>query len=624
MSAHFIYIFSLFLALLLIYNRLIEGINLDERDPLSEYFKFLGTYFLDSLCPERFPSVRPGRLYYPLGFYSFCFFIARFIVKFIPVDHDKFLSTWFPDDNKNISAALFVLFIFNIIVFPFLTFVLISIIIQSLSIPLFYSLPLVAFSFLSIDQLFPRKSYLVNTRSIGYFSTVLLLFIINIYFNSSFISFGVFSSELVVPRPTYDLMPYFVSISISLLLIVVTRSSQQGSQLTFGLIISSVLFASGNHWASLIACSSLFAVLLQLQFPKLDTIPYYITHFYNRYHELTWSLRTYGKFRYAIKTIPKQWYGKLINIFLSFNTESNFYPIPLHKRNWLILLLINRVYLYTLLLFVGSIMAPEVAVLSTSLPYLLMLVSSSIFPAILCNFRPFQGYGPPNHYLDFFSSFAWIFLFRTLYEFSSLFYQSKFYSFIFYFVCSEIVVWIILNYSRLMITLFSSSVDRSTNSSLFLTRIPPFSEFIPIGLRNLSKFILESKFSTETYISCFEYHYQNPIESLLFMRYRYSKSQSVYNTLREDQYLVPLLPMVDSKSYSFYNDCDHFTYRLSSSLINKPQIIVLNLAIPKEVQFLKLCNRLSQFKFQYLKMSDSIIAIYSSHGFSVLSKFVSR
>ena len=226
-------------------------------------------------------------------------------------------------------------------------------------------------------------------------------------------------------------------------------------------------------------------------------------------------------------------------------------------------------------------------------------------PAVLCTFKPFQGYGPPHQYIDYFTPL--VFLFNIL----LLFYNWNFASPVFPSLQFFLLIGISIDTTFYSIaSVFHSYRSYKAGqllSNLFSRPFESFAQFFRMSYEqyfdndtlSLMSFILSLKSSSKIRIGILETHLQLSIQAFVAL-----KNFSISN---DEQKIVMAVPMIDSATYGFYSDYSGFSNTLSSLRKCKVNTLILNLSIPYERSLAKQYQ--AQNKYQLHGISGKYLAV---------------
>ena len=561
---------------LFLYRRLSESSSNSVNDAFSQLFLAIATFFQPSICPLKISKYnQEGCLYYPVGIYWLTYQIQTKLIRKHLFRPQSSISRFFPSINNttasNIDSSLILIKLLSGVAFPLIVEILFSAFSCHHNNSLF-GLIISIYSLIIIDSVFAEVNYSISTRNVGYFCFYLLSLI--------YLQF----------EPSND--SYFILFLNGLLLSIALITSQRGSQLSIALILSSTLI---SRFQSLIWLNSLLlACFILLQLPFANFVAYIKTHFYNRVSEERWRIRTYGFFRYPFfsrldKNSVHYFLKDLLtsDFLFSRNKHVSFYE----KRIFLSNLLTNRIYVYIgfFLLFNNNIFLP------TSQPFAVFYFAG-IIPFLLVYFRPFQGYGPGSIYTNAFLAPILISLdIQSDSLISSLLLK--------YLIIFEAIL-AITTYLVKFIHFYFLSEHSSTSSNLF--DIYPDSignsSFIEVG-NFFDKYISQPSLQGVSIpIMTIENHSQSLVELL---------GSPMLSPINNARYFS-VFNLIDSKSYSFYDDYNGFSTKINLIPTLKPKIILLDLTKPITQKLLKYLRKENiQSKMIYKSSSFAVLKILS-------------
>ena len=361
-------------------------------DETSQFFIAIRAILQKSVSPLLVSRNNyTGRCYYPMGFQWFCGqltsikIIQKIVLKI--ADRNRMLYEHIPKDIANrLIAGTTLIKLLSHLILPMTTLIVTSAVAIEIFEPTLYSLVTTVACLFLLNALFPLINYTISTRSIGHFCTSLPLLALFLYYEK-------FNSQSIVANN-------FLILAVLVTSLFVFLCSQQASQFFISICISTLIF-DWNTGIKILATAGL-AVFILIQFPKLNFFGHTSAVLLNRYYAQKWIEKTYGQFRYKLNILKGAQLKCLINDIFRFDYVTNNYETSYKKRNWLSLFLVHRTYLYSLLLIIF------VNTRSTSSPEILLLkiiLSSALMPALLCNFNPLKGFGPPALYMNFFAGF---------------------------------------------------------------------------------------------------------------------------------------------------------------------------------------------------------------------------
>ena len=418
-----------------------------------------------------------------------------------------------------------------------------------------------------IHAIYPSLNYIASTRSIGYVSiffpfAALYLYHFNNYISASasssiYINSTIFSSLL-------NLSPYLFALFFFISVCFVFLSSQQGSQFTISLILS-LLFLDldfGTFALAIMASASFF----MLQFPVFNYGQHIFTHLMNRFHESEWILRTYGYIRYSYKRLSFAQFKSFISDAILHRYVVDNFLTPYKKSNWLVSFLAYRVYLYALAFL---ILFPNYSSISSLVLITKVVLATCLVPAVICNFQPLRGYGPPALYLNFFYPLVF-FTFSSLTLNSINNGHSEMNYLVSMFMYDSLIMLFVMLYQLLASlfvliksTDFTTTVDtliyypeRSTNVAVASV----FNALVNTPLPDKALFSIITP----------ELHLQSMVEAALLLRNQ-TTDRGVRPSLRLGW------TMIDNLLYGFYSDYDSFTIKpqITDSHI-RPDIILFD------------------------------------------------
>ena len=225
-----------------------------------------------------------------------------------------------------------------------------------------------------------------------------------------------------------------------------------------------------------------------------------------------------------------------------------------------------RVYLYSL---VYIILVSNNSSILNSILFLKVVLATCLVPAVLCNFQPFRGYGPPALYLNFFYPLVF-------FAFSSLVLNSYNAGF----VQSQLLVNIFLVDTTIMgacmlfhlLTYLFRLVKSTDYSSTIDTLIYYPERSINTSVAKVFNALVNSPLPKGSSLSIItpELHLQSMVEAALLLRAKTS-DHGQKSSLRLGW------TMIDNLLYGFYSDYDSFTVKpqVTESHI-RPDIILFD------------------------------------------------
>ena len=612
------YLLSTFILALYTYFRFVDYRKLiihglpekySGTDSSTQYYFFLKTLTQQTLCPSEFSdNKREGSLYYPLGIYWISTNIALMLKKEIRKPLDKHSLN---DKDGYYSFALHICIALNVLILPFLinaSFTYLPYMItDNTALSALASLFLLSY----FNLYFNGKNYPIQTRNIGYYCvSVLAILIIIIHsfeynpldldFLSSFQDFNIYNIWdflLHISASTFSL------VSLSCLIFICFRSSQQGSQLIISLLISLCLVGKSEITTPVLIALTL-VIFLPLYYPYLDSLNFYKSHLLNRRYDYEWLLKTYGPLKYQYFSFLKVDLIACLKSIFSFDLEPRSGKHDArYKRSWLMQLLENRSFIYMAYFLIVSFIEVggcniDLAINTfKSFDLLLIFSAALIAPSFICCLRIFQGYGPPFHYIDFFSPLGWFTL--------TVFISSNKFNNVF---CSIILFDLLIITLRLLITNFKT-FDFEPSQSDNLEETSLLNKFILPKERTIFNYI-EKTISTED-ISNLSFavaigHYNMPLEAFIIII-----SNSVQPKFKALVRGTHAFPLIDSLTYSFYNHWQ-WIFTNSFSIINSNVTrIFFDSESKREINYIMKIRENNYFKgWKIIKEKSSGMAIF--------------
>ena len=107
----------------------------------------------------------------------------------------------------------------------------------------------------------------------------------------------------------------------------------------------------------------------------------------------------------------------IIKLIISFDLRSGASSVyhAFYKRNTVVQLLTHRYFLYSMMICLATFLWSKNSInmldpkISFLINFIAIILCSTLVPSFICSFKPFQGYGPPLHYIEFFTPFIIIF-----------------------------------------------------------------------------------------------------------------------------------------------------------------------------------------------------------------------
>ena len=527
-------------------------------DVSHQLFVFLKSLTQKTLCPNVFRRKHPtGALYYPLGIYWIATNIALFVQK---KNRKPITYTDLKDPEHYSSLTLKIVIFFNVILLPALSFLGIGFLPFLMIKNHNYAAVLSIFALIYADLFFPDKPYTVQTRTIGFCMSYILCTTITIILTLQYspLAFD-FNQELIllndspVLQTVFRLAVYsFSIISLASLILITFRSAQQGSQFVVSMLITLCILLPDTYIVPILS-SLFFALCISFSQLSLDSLNFFRAHWNNRKNDSSWYIRTYGNQKYKfinLKLIGTWSYlRKLFSFDINPGTGHNHVR---YKSSWLSQLIENRCFLYSLCIIGLHFINPRLQTHDSSLLLVLFTTISCIAPSVLCCSRFFQGYGPPLHYIDFFTPFNYISLLALVVNSGSLI------------VPDILKLIIIIDFCLCLLRLLtsfslkklSSLKANSLNTSSHDTSKSFISKYICKEESLILEYIHNIKFSKESKnfrISAARVgHYQMIIEVACIM------ASNKYSGFKSDFYLDLIgFPYIDSSNYSFYDNWQH-------------------------------------------------------------------
>lgn len=543
----------------------------DLGDVMNQYFYAFKAFLQPSVSPlVKSRSGLLGRSYYTVGFYWFCGFLGRLSFS------KKLFSPYLSDDgilfrgvNSEIASSLkcgaLYLKLFSNIIFPFITFLVFSFLSINTFSPTFIGLILSSISLILIHAIYPTLNYIISTRSIGYVSIFFPAASLYLFYYSQSIAIGnIPDTNSIFFSHILSLSPYLLGISFFASVCFVFLSSQQGSQFIISFILS-ILFLDSDL-GTIILTIFVTASFFMLQFPIFNYGQQIFTHLMNRFHESEWILRSYGYIRYAYNCLSPAQFKLFISDAIFHSYIADNFLTPYKKTNWLVSFLVYRVYLYSLIYL---IFLSDTPLLINLVLFTKIVLSTCLVPAVLCNFQPFRGYGPPALYLNFFYPLMF-FVFSTLvlnsyrqgYIESNILVNT--------FLVDSFVMGFFM-FSQLLVSLFR--LVRSTDFSSAIDTLIFYPERLTnISVAKIFNSLVNSPVPKGSCLSVFtpELHLQSMVEAALLLR-----NETTDYGRRPSLRLG--WTMIDNLLYGFYSDYDAFTVKpqITDSYI-RPDIILFD------------------------------------------------
>ena len=525
-------------------------------DVSAQFFFFLKSLTQKSLCPNVFQKTHPkGSLYYPLGIYWVATNLSLFFKK---NNRSPITYSDLKDPNHYSSLALKFVIALNVLILPIISITFIGIIPFLIIENNVYAAVLSFFSLIYSDLYFPAKPYTVQTRSIGFCASYILcstiLILISHNFNPLAFDFSqdlAFLSHDIVLQNLFRVNVYSISIiSLASLLFISFRSSQQGSQFIISMLLTVCILLPSDFLIPVIS-SVFLTISLPLSQVNLDSLNFFRAHLNNWINESAWYLRTYGPQKYKflqVNSIAKWSYFKQL---FSFNIDpSTGNRHAAYKSSWFLQLMENRGFLYSLYFISFYFLSGQDINYDSKFILLLFTTVSCIAPSILCCTRFFQGYGPPLHYIEFFTPFNYISLFAILSTTELLAVPNPI-KYILLFDFCACLSRLIISFIKKKILLFRSQVnlkvinkddDRSYISKYMCSE----EKFIVDYIHNIK---IEKSNANLKLAAAKAGHYQMIIEVACLM------ASNQYEGLKSQFYLnLIAFPYIDSNNYSFYNN----------------------------------------------------------------------
>ena len=563
--------------------------NSSGTDVSTQFFYFIKALTQQSLCPSEFNNkFKDASLYYPLGIYWISINIALVLSK----SNRKLITLAdLKDKNNYASLALRICIAINLLIIPALLEVCLAVLPYMLIDNYIYSTLLSVFLVTYMDQYLPSINYPVQTRSIGFFcSAVFALFlIVSFQENYNPLDLGfIFNTTNYPIDNSLGFASYLIgtvfSISVlSSLIFVCIRSSQQGSQFLISLLVASCLI-SNNILTGSVALSAFLAINMPMFQPSLETFNFFRAHIFNRLNDNIWYLSTYGVQKYKLLSLTRLDLKESFKSILSFNIIARSAHHARYKRSWLSQLIENRILLYSFIaLFYGFVELKGVMISNDSSFNLLFLFTAAcIVPSALCCFRIFQGYGPPLHYIEFFTPFNWFALILYLHVnevnniYSNIILMDLF-------ICSLVLTYESFKANKANKEYKENEKSLSTIDKFILKKERVILEYI--NQRVDAKSIANHRFAIV------KGHYQMVLECGIVL-YSNQYSKTISSKFRE----MHSFPIVDSQHYSFYHHW-YWIYTKPVSIIkNKVTCLFIDSSNPEELNYIPKLKTIDYFK----------------------------
>lgn len=590
------------------YKKLLQH-GLDDissgTDTSTQFFYFIKTLTQQSLCPAEYNNQHKGAcLYYPLGIYWLSINLAlrlkKATRKLITLDDLK-------DESSYPSLALKICLAINILIIP----LLISISIVSLPYLLInnyvYSTLLSVFLVIYMNLYLSSINYPVQTRTIGFFcATVFALYLIVSFvadYNPLDIGF-LFDANNYPISNSLDATAYAISslfgiCTLSSLIFVCTRSSQQGSQFLISLLISASIISTTEYFAAILI-GIFLAINIPMYQPSLDTINFYKTHILNRFNDNSWYLRTYGVQKYKLLSFSSFHLLNSIKSILSFDIDpqSGQHHVR-YKSSWISQLLENRVLLYCLLILMNGFINARGIKISDDFSFNLILLFSSatIIPCILCCLRVFQGYGPPLHYIEFFTPFNWfaLLIYINNNEINHLGVSAILLDLL---ITTLVLIRKSIQFSIPIISYEDKLDDVSTVDKFILKKERVILEYVNLSVGKHTT--NEHKFST------IKGHYQMVLECSIILF-----SNKFKNPILGEAREMNPFPIIDSLDYSFYHHWDWIYTKFKSIIQKNVTEIFFDTSNPQESEYILSLKKYQRFaNWKIIKTNISSMAIF--------------
>lgn len=571
-------------------NKLFKyGLSSKGEDTSCQLFYFIKTLSQDSLCPSTKLDGNNAALFYPLGLYWLSINLAKRFCgqKPIHLTYEALAS-----DKSYVNSALKICVYFNCLVFPFLFQLNIICIAFLIGTANTFSVISVALSLIIVDFFFNSVEYPVQTRSIGFYLTSQLLTLIVAYIHLPVYLLNTFSLDLSlysIFNSSIAIIFFLIfTVVITSIFVLVTRSSQQGSQFSISIVVSILFLPTLENLSvlfplkGLLIISLISSALIQQLYPWLDSTNFYISHLYNRLSESAWRFRTYGHSPYRIfeflrkPTLSSSTYLKdMIRNLLCFNLQigASSKMQSFLKHNIIFQIFQIRFYLYSALFLIIYYNSPYLEYNERFILNLICVVfAATVVPSILCCFKPFLGYGPPLHYIEYFAPF--IILLSSL--FTVQFFESlNFISAVFYF---DLSLYLAFNsYSFL----FRPRVLNIASSSQFNANLSTIYRMMGNSMYALFQKSKDLPFAEKSLkISCINGLYSMPLEASLLLHDK-------LNTSDKKSSGNILFPHLSSKNYGILDNWI-FVYLMPKKFFtHEGNCVLIDFSNSKDVLWMK-------------------------------------
>ncbi len=591
----FPYIFKLFLVsfslCLCLLRRYLSDLLKDNGDEFDATLMAINC--LDS--KEFYPSKQTyngqvGYFYYPQLLY---YFVASIVdLKFVSLLFSKFkapdsylafnkfdFGSIFPSyslkELSRISRFIFLVKFISGYLLPFLLLGSIGLIGLIKFDNSLLSIIFILASMILADQSLAHPGYSISGRNIGgvLYGLVCLFFI----FIPQSISFpdlspeavSFFDNNLSHWTLNHTLLDQTLVLILSFALPVLFLSSQRGTQLIFSLLISLSVFSS--KYIPIVAVAISISTFLLLQFPKLNYGRVFWVHFANRIHQYKWSQRTYGNFRFKLKSLRSKEFSEWINDVFFFKYITN-YITPLkcyEKTNFLSIFFVHRIFIYLALILFFPLASFGISDSYTL--WLKIILFASLVPCILIVFKPFQGYGSSEIYITGNLPYCYLSLLPVI---SILLTQSNFllkYNWSLF----VILLLIIVDLLGLLFRWFYSTLVLILSSIRYFTH--------PFVARSTDIYKYHRMCSTAVLDIFKQLPAQASISILAPEMYLFTFCDAISNyisfTHPHKKLEVPF-QMIDNFTYGFYDDMKHFSIGPSAIAKINPDILLLDIRRP--------------------------------------------
>ena len=361
---------------------IIDGKGSTTADPLSQLGHALLSTFNKSIAPlQTTYNGKHGHSYYPLGLYWY----SNRLLKNFPT-----LRKLVPNNSSSISKLLgrpdnyldtYIVFlkIVSGIIFPVITFLLCQFTIFFQMESTYLSLTGCLACLVLIDSIYSKSYYVVSTRNAGLFVYTTFFFILTWAVTNSY----------------DDRINYILMISMIFAISSLLQISQRYAQACICTLIAISFFVPA--YTSTIIFSFVISIMILANMPWSNFIGFIISHIWNRIGDDSWSYRTYGPWRYKLfGRLRGNSFNDFLRSALLFDyIKEDFNISAFYKQNMSSLFAVFRVFIWGSIL-VFSLNSSESLKSSTEL--MSIFIASTIIPTLLCNFRPFQGYGSGEVY----------------------------------------------------------------------------------------------------------------------------------------------------------------------------------------------------------------------------------